>query len=88
MTEDSQDPGCPVAASLAPVRAALLADGYHLSVKACRDGALKLAIEAGPEACAECLVPKPLFEAIVRRAVSDVVRIRTVEVTYPVETEG
>ena len=45
---------------LQPAFDILHADGYDLEV-AEADGVLDLTIVAGPEACAECLVPEPLM---------------------------
>ena len=56
---------------LAPISAALEADGYRLSATPSASGeALRIDVEATPEACAECLVPKSLMETMVRQALS------------------
>jgi hypothetical protein len=54
---------------LAPIRVGLEADGYRLNVSAAGE-ALRIDVEATPEACAECLVPKPIMETMVRRALA------------------
>jgi hypothetical protein len=54
--------------ALAGLRGALNADGYEMRVAL--DGAsLTVAVDAGPEACAECLVPKTLMLEMIRAVV-------------------
>jgi hypothetical protein len=59
-----------VATALAPLRELLQADGYALQIVSCDDGELVLQIEAGPDACAECLVPKAMMGKYVAAALS------------------
>jgi hypothetical protein len=51
--------------ALAPIVTMLQADGYQLAVQV-QDNRLDLAVSPGPDACVECLVPKPVFVAVVR----------------------
>jgi hypothetical protein len=59
-----------LASALAPLRDLLQADGYSLCIVSCDDGELVLQIEAGPDACAECLVPKAMMGKYVAAALS------------------
>src|ERR1700676_1551012 len=54
-----------VGAALEPVSTMLEADGYGLVVDVLPQG-LHVTITAGPEACKECLVPKPVLEGVLR----------------------
>lgn len=58
-----------VGRALEGLRASLAADDYRLDV-AVEDGAVRVQVEAGPQACAECLVPEPMMENIVRDALA------------------
>jgi hypothetical protein len=80
MTED-------LAKALAPIEGALRADGYQLTIH--QDlPQLRLRVEAGPDACADCLVPKELFGRLVIQALASS-GIEThgvaVDVTYPAD---
>jgi hypothetical protein len=72
-------------AQLDDFRKSLEADDYHLDVQVHGDAATAR-IEAGPTACAECLVPKPLFAAVLSPLVG--VPADRIEVTYPTEFPG
>jgi hypothetical protein len=62
------------------LRASLEADGYELAVS--QEGqAVKAVVVAGPDACADCLVPKPLFASILAASLG--VDEADVDVTYP-----
>jgi len=63
--------------------AILEADGYRLAVSSPEGAPVLLEVVAGPDACAECLVPKEVFESI---AVEHLARagLRSVlEIRYP-----
>lgn len=65
---------------LAPLRATLAADDYRLDVT--EDGdRIAVRISAGPESCADCLVPKPILVDIMRRALKE--PDRPIDVAYP-----
>jgi hypothetical protein len=67
-------------AGLAPLRATLEADDYRLDVT--EDGdRIAVRISAGPQACADCLVPKPILTDIVRRALGE--PDRPIDIAYP-----
>ena len=51
-----------------------------------RDGGLVVTVRALPDACEECLVPKPVFQAILARELADAgLSVPPIAVTYPVE---
>jgi hypothetical protein len=58
-------------AALADVREALEADGYELSVVAGDGERATIEVKAGPNACAECLIPKDVFEQMVTATLGD-----------------
>jgi len=68
-------------------RKTLEADDYHLNVTMDADSA-RAVIEAGPTACAECLVPKDFMRQMLAPMLG--VGAEKIDVTYPVEvhTEG
>jgi hypothetical protein len=58
-----------VDAALADLRAMLQADGFELQWEQQAD-AVEVRIAAGPEACDECLVPRPMLETMIGDALS------------------
>jgi hypothetical protein len=48
----------------------LASDGYTLSWSVIGQGRVVVQIEAGPDACADCLVPLPVMEAIMSDALA------------------
>jgi hypothetical protein len=69
-------------AGLRTLRMALEADGYLLDVTEA-GGRLDARISAGPEACADCLVPKPVLRAMLHRALG--VPEQAIDLRYPDE---
>jgi hypothetical protein len=69
-------------AGLAVLRSALEADGYRLEVRELGDR-LDASITATPSACADCLVPKPVFRAMLQRALG--VPETSIDLRYPDE---
>jgi hypothetical protein len=68
---------------LAGFREGLVADGYDLQVDDFSGGTARLRITAGPEACAECLVPKKLMVSMLEESLKELPEVRKVEVAYP-----
>ncbi len=69
-------------AGLRTLRAALEADGYLLEVS--EEGErLRARISAGPDACEDCLVPKPALRAMLQQALG--VPEQSVDLRYPGE---
>jgi hypothetical protein len=65
--------------ALAPLRSMLAADGYELELREERARVLIAEIKAGPKACADCLVPKPMMQGYIEEA------LRSSRVTTPAE---
>lgn len=79
-----------VEGALESMKETLAADGYHLTVSDVNDQ-LTLAIEAGPDACAECLVPKSMFARLVVSALDEAGISMTedeFDLVYPIDKVG
>jgi hypothetical protein len=72
------------AAALAPLADALQADGYVLTVAQVPPD-LELTVTATPDACAECLVPKAMFQQMAATTLKDsgVVVTGDIRIIYP-----
>jgi hypothetical protein len=76
-----------VAECLEPLSTALTTDGYQLIVDRLGEGPFLLRIEAGPEACEDCLIPRPLMEGFIQDAFRQrLSEAPDVELRYPGET--
>jgi len=73
------------AALIEGLRSSLAADDYHLSYDV-HDGAADVTIVAGPDACAECLVPKPLMRSMLAPMLG--VEADRIELAYPVDVHS
>ena len=69
--------------AISETRRSLEASGF--GVVCAHDGeVLTVSLSAGPDACAECLVPRPVLEAIVGRELAERgVAVAGVRVIYP-----
>ena len=65
------------------IRTGLEADGYQLQAKDLDGSRLEVAITATPDACEDCLVPKPVMTQIIASTLN--VAPDQVEVRYPGE---
>lgn len=63
-----EDGGTTVAAALREFRDMMARDGYELSWSEIEDRRIVVEIAAGPDACSDCLVPKPVMESIMSDA--------------------
>jgi hypothetical protein len=54
--------------ALTGLRDVLGADGYQLDATASGDHSVVVRVVAGPDACADCLVPRPVMEGILADA--------------------
>ncbi len=72
MSEDSAAAGgaAEVDAALQKFRDVLAADGYQLTWSLSQRDRVVIRIAAGPQACADCLVPLPVMEAIMNDALA------------------
>lgn len=69
--------------SLENLTSSFAADDYRLSVDSLCDGVLKLTVEAGASACAECLVPENILIPIIRNNLAREVLVSKIEIKYP-----
>jgi DNA-binding transcriptional LysR family regulator len=69
-------------AQLEQLKQTLQADDYRLDVDV-RDGSADVAIVAGPNACEECLVPKPLMQSMLAPALG--VQPDDIRLVYPTD---
>lgn len=67
------------------LRGSLEADDYRLSLEVTEDGA-QAVITAGPDACADCLVPKELMKQMLAPMIG--VDPGRIEMTYPAEVHA
>ncbi len=65
------DSGALVDGALQDFREMLARDGYLLSWSRAAEDRVVVHIDAGPDACADCLAPKPVIEAIMSRALAE-----------------
>lgn len=72
--------------ALADMRTMLAADGYDMSLRATGTDTLAIEILAGPDACAECLVPKHIMAGIIKDALGSLLPAAQVQVSYPAES--
>ncbi len=76
-----------VRSALEPVAMSLKADGYGLQVHT--DGmTIHIAIAAFPDACEECLVPKPLMKSIITSTLEGAGLTGSIELVYPNEADA
>jgi hypothetical protein len=73
--------------ALASLAEMLAADGYALALAGDGGNALVARIAAGPDACADCLVPKPMMRLYVQEALKSLGdgAPRKVRLVYPGE---
>ena len=70
---------------MADIATMLAADGYHLAVEE-NGHRVALTVSPGPEACADCLVPKDVFRGIAAHQLG--VDGELIDITYPVDLPG
>jgi hypothetical protein len=73
--------------AIEPLAVGLRADGYDVEVGV-QGGDVAIRVVAGPEACEECLVPKPLMATILSQALTDAglsVPPERLALTYPTD---
>lgn len=69
--------------ALHDVRATLNADGYHLEVRKPHHGRIVLVVTAGPDACADCLVPRETLSAVIANHLQGSGVYLSTELLYP-----
>jgi hypothetical protein len=63
------------------------ADGYRARVTPSEDGRLRIEIVAGPEACADCLVPKGIMRMVILDRLAPGTALDEDDIRYPEEGE-
>jgi hypothetical protein len=74
-----------VETALDDFRRAMEADGYTMVVDDLDSGSLRVTITAGPQACEDCLVPKPVMLTLLRQSLASLPAIREIDLVYPKE---
>jgi hypothetical protein len=79
-----------LARALAPLGEMLAADGYRLELEDEAPEVLTARIQAGPDACADCLVPKEMMRAYFETALRDGLDREppAVRLVYPEDAAG
>ena len=72
--------------ALVGMRDMLAADGYDMSLRAIGADTLAVEIVAGPDACAECLVPKHIMSGIITDALGSLLPVAHVLLSYPADS--
>lgn len=85
---DGARPPPRVESALAPLRSMLAADGYSIDLRMQGAGVLVAQIKAGPAACADCLVPKPMMRGYFENALRSVPEIKLPEIRLIYPTDG
>jgi hypothetical protein len=67
------------------LRSTLAADDYRLAVAETGSG-VDVRITAGPDACADCLVPKPIMRSLLTAALG--VPEEQIVLVYPADADG
>ena len=76
---------CAADAAISATKKGLEASGFSV-VCAGRDDILTVSVLAGPDACAECLVPKAVLESIIGgELAAEGIEVRSVEIVYPTD---
>ncbi|HHX75088.1 MAG TPA: hypothetical protein GX699_09320 [Firmicutes bacterium] len=57
--------------ALSGIKESLSYEGYDLLYREREDGVIDIQILAGPDACEDCLVPKPILENMIRRELDE-----------------
>lgn len=70
---------------LSGLREGYQADGYDLQVENVSHGVAKIRISSGPNACQDCLVPKPIATNIIKTTLDKLPDIEEIELVYPTD---
>jgi hypothetical protein len=74
-----------VEAALTPISSALQADGYELTVTLPAGDLLRVRINATPEACEDCLIPRSMMASMIETALKGAgLAVPPLDVVYPV----
>lgn len=68
--------------ALADIADGLSVDGYRLDIARAHGDCIELHVVAGPEACADCLVPKPIMLSMIQPLVAPL-GVSRIDLAYP-----
>ncbi len=74
--------------ALGDLREGMLVDGYALEIRSLDAEVLGIEIAARENACADCLVPKPLMQTMIEAAIPADIAIRRIDLVYPSAAAG
>ena len=74
-----------VQTAVTTARTMLINDGYDVEVASCEHGVLSLKVIAGPDACADCLVPKEMLASLIQAKLPSEVTLNRVDLIYPAD---
>jgi hypothetical protein len=78
-----------VSAAITGTRDSLAASGYAIDCAEDQPGALTLTVRALDGACEECLVPKPIFSAILAQELAEGgIEVTALMLNYPLDDEA
>lgn len=73
----------PIDAAVEITRTLLQGDGYDVAFDGFSEGELRLTVIAGPDACADCLVPKPMLATLISANLPPELDGTRIMLTYP-----
>ena len=73
---------------LNPISAVLEADGYRLHIGETSATSVRVDVIAGDEACAQCLVQKPLLSAMIQRELTGAGLSLVIVLGYPTDSDN
>jgi hypothetical protein len=85
MTDTDSNDAAQALSLLAGIREGLVADGYDFVVRS-DGGRLDIEVVATESACADCLVPEAMMQAMIQATVGPQFTVRSL--TYPAATAG
>jgi hypothetical protein len=75
-----------VETAVATARTMLVMDGYDVELAGCEDGVLSLKVIAGPDACADCLVPKDMLAGLIQAKLPSETAFSRIDLIYPADS--
>ena len=71
--------------SLEALQTCFEADGYRLTIEGVRDGRLRIVVEAGENACEECLLARDVATSMIETSLPSDSGVTALELVYPGE---
>lgn len=82
------DPCAAIRESLEPLQTCFAADGYRLTIEGVCDGRLRIVVEAGENACEECLLARDIATSMIETSLPADSGVTALELVYPFERPG